>query len=263
MVMKEQPSTTQKTRLPRWDKGQPRWTERDVAILVWIAEQYGVRRDLLGILLARWGQVQTQTPGRVADSTVKDWVRRWRAADVLGTTQIYMGQPSWVWLTRTGLDHLEVEYRYWEPRARSLSHLHAINQARLLVETRYPQAEWHSERALRSGQPFTAGQTGGEHQPDAEVQLGVQRVAIEVELHIKSRKRQPAILYHLARRYDGIWYFCPKSLEEPLRQSFAQLDEAARRKFSLVRLPEERAAPAGQPATPPPPTDAPGRDGDR
>lgn len=264
MVRSEQPRATQKTRLPRWDKGQPRWTERDIAILLWIAEQYGVRRDLLGILLARWGQVQTLTPGQVAASTVKDWVQRWRSADVLGSTLVYMGQPSWVWLTRTGLDHLDVEYRYWEPRARSLPHLHAINQARLIVEARQPEAEWRSERALRAGQPFTAGQTGGEHQPDAEVLIGAQRVAIEVELHIKSKKRQPAILYALARRYDGIWYFCHKALEEPLRQSFAQLDTAAQRKFSLVRLPQERTSAAGQPATPPSPTsDAPGRDSGR
>lgn len=144
-----------------------------------------------------------------------------------------------------------------------MTHLLAITQARLLVEARQPEAEWRSERALRSRQPFTAGQTQGEHQPDAEVQLGERRVAIEVELHIKSKKRQPAILYQLARRYEGIWYFCPKALEEPLRQSFGQLD-AVRRKFSLVLLLREQAAPAGQPATPPPPTDdAPGRAGGR
>lgn len=263
MIKSEQSSATQKTRASRWDKGQPRWTERDFAILQWIAEQYGVRRDMLSVLLARWGQVQTQMPGQVAASTVKDWVQRWRGADVLGSTLVYMGQPSWVWVTRVGLEHLELEYRYWEPRARSLPHLHAINQARLLVEARQPEAEWRSERALRSGQPFTAGQTRSEHYPDAEVLIGTQRVAIEVELHIKSKKRQPAILYQLARRYEGIWYFCPKALEEPLRQSFGQLDESARRKFSLVLLPREQAAPSGQLATPPPPTDAAGRVGGR
>lgn len=90
------------------------------------------------------------------------------------------------------------------PKAGSLPYLHAINQARLMVEARQPEAEWRSERALRSGQPFTAGQTGGEHQPDAEVLIGAQRVAIEVELNIKSKKRQPAILYALARRYPKV-----------------------------------------------------------
>ena len=74
-----------------------------------------------------------------------------------------------------------------------------------------------------------------------------------MELTAKSKKRQPAILYNLARRYEAIWYFCPKALEEPLRQSFGQLDAAARRKFSLVLLPQERADAAGEPATPPRP----------
>lgn len=86
------------------------------------------------------------------------------------------------------------------------------------------------------GQPFVAGQTRGEHLPDAEVQLGAQRVAIEVELTAKSKKRQPAILYSLARRYDGIWYFCPPTMQEPMQRAFAKLDPAARRKFSLVPL---------------------------
>lgn len=97
--------------------------------------------------------------------------------------------------------------------------------------------------------------TGLEHRPDAEVQVGEHLVAIRVELKAKKPKQMPAILYNLSRHYDGIWYFCSPALEGLLRQSFAQLDPAARRKFSLVRLPEERAAAAGQPATPPhPPT---------
>lgn len=232
----------------------PRWTERDGVVLRWIAEQYGVRRDQLAVLLAWWGQVPTQTPGVLGSETVRDWVQRWRGAGVLGSVPLVVGEPSWVWVTRLGLDHLGLEYRYWEPKARSLPHLHAINQARWMVEVRYPQAIWRSERALRAGQPFAAGQTQGDHQPDAEVQLGAQRIAIEVELTAKSKKRQPAILYGLARRYDAIWYFCPPALEAHLQQSFAQLEAAARRKFSLVVLPQEQTAVSAQPATPPRPT---------
>ena len=74
-----------------------------------------------------------------------------------------------------------------------------------------------------------------------------------MERSATTAKQMPAILYRLARRYEAIWYFCPKALEEPLRQSFAQLDAAARRKCSLVLLPPERPAATGQPATPPRP----------
>lgn len=134
--MSEQPSETQKTRAPRRDKGQPRWTERDLAVMTWIAQQYGVRRDQLAVLLGRGAAAQTKAPGRLAETTVKDWVQRWRGAGVLGSTQLLMGQYAWVWVTYLGLDHLGLEYRYWEPKARSLPHLHAINQARLMVEAR-------------------------------------------------------------------------------------------------------------------------------
>lgn len=61
-------------RAPRRDKGQPQWTERDLAVLAWIGEQYGVRRDHLAVLLGRAAHADTKTPGRLAATTVKDWV---------------------------------------------------------------------------------------------------------------------------------------------------------------------------------------------
>ena len=73
----------------------------------------------------------------------------------------------------------------------------------------------------------------------------------------------PAILNNLSRRYDSIWYFCPKPVLEPMQRVVAQLDPPTRRKCSLVELPLERARAAERQATPPPPTDAPGREGDR
>jgi hypothetical protein len=243
-------------RVPRWDKGHPWWTPRDLAVLLWIAEQYGVRRDHLALLLGREAQAETRTPGRLGVTTVNDWVQRWRRAGVLESTHVLAGQPSWVWLTRAGLDHLELDYRLWEPKARGVEHLHAVNEARLWVEARELEAEWRSERSLRSGQPFVAGQTRAEHQPDAEVELRGQRVAIEVERSSKSKKRQPAILYQLARRYDAIWYFCAPATQRLMERALADLNPPAiRAKFSLVALleDEERNRRANGTPHPPPP----------
>jgi hypothetical protein len=222
-------------------------------VLTWIGEQYGVRRDHLALLLGRAAQADTKTPGQLAATTVKDWVQRWRRVGILDSASILVGEPGWVWLTRKGLEHLEQDYRYWEPKERGLAHLHAINQARLWVDQRQPGAIWRSERQMYSERPGVGNPTGLEHRPDAEVQIGEHLVAIEVELKAKKPKQMPAILYGLARTYDGIWYFCPPALEKPLRQSFGQLDAAARRKFSLVLLPQERPAATGKPATPPRP----------
>jgi hypothetical protein len=45
---------------PRWGTG-PTPTHRDVAALAWIAEQYAVRVDLLGLLLGRLSPELPQT----------------------------------------------------------------------------------------------------------------------------------------------------------------------------------------------------------
>lgn len=238
--MSEQSTFMTRKRAPRRDKGQPLWTPRDLEVFGWIADQYGVSRDQLAALLGRASPAATRTPGRLADTTVKDWVQRWRQAGIIGSAQVLAWQPSWIWLTRAGLEHLELNYRPWEPKARALPHLYAVNQARLWVEERKGAAEWHSERALRSGQPFVAGRHG-DHQPDAEVLLDGSRVAIEVELSVKTKARLPAILYGLARRYDSIWYFCSQVTQGELQRTLAELNPPSiRQKFSVVPLRLER-----------------------
>lgn len=224
-------------RAPRRDKGQPLWTPRDLAVLVWMADQYAVRRDHLAVLLGQRAEAPTKVPGRLAVTTVKDWVQRWRRAGIIESMRVLLGEPGWAWVTREGLEHLELTYRYWEPKERGLAHLHAINQVRLLVEQRQTAAIWRSERWLHSEQPVARQQSDLTHRPDAEVLLGPQTVAIEVERSAKTPQRLPAICYELARRYDGIWYFCPTPVLESMQRAVAQLDPAVRRKFSLVELP--------------------------
>jgi hypothetical protein len=228
-------------RVPRRDKGRPLWTPRDVLVLAWIAAQYAVRRDQLAVLLGRWAAAQTKAPGRLAATTVKDWIQRWRQAGLIESARVYVGEPGWVWVTREGLERLDLAYRTWEPKEQGLRHLYAINQVRLWVEQRQPEALWRSERQLRSEQPFVGDQEYQEHRPDAEVLLGTQTVAIEVERSAKTPQRLPTIFYELARTYDAIWYFCPTPMLEPMRRALAQLDLPTRQKFSLVELPPEGA----------------------
>ncbi|HEU5199300.1 MAG TPA: hypothetical protein VFU32_06670 [Ktedonobacterales bacterium] len=213
------------------------WTQRDLRALRWIGEQYAIRLDQLAMLLARWQAGPTQTPGRLAAETVRKLVQRWKRAGLVDSGQLVRGEPGWVWLTRLGLEHLELDYRLWEPKAQSLPHLYVINQARLWVEQRQPEACWRSERQLRSEHPFVGHQGHQEHRPDAEVLIGSQAVAIEAERQVKAALRLPTIFYELARSYDAIWYFCPTPLLEPMRRAFAQLDPPTRQKFSLVELP--------------------------
>lgn len=249
-------------RKTRRDKGLVRWTERDLVVLRWMAEQYVMGLDQLQVLLGRWSSTNQNT-GSVARTTASNEVTRWQRADAVKRQQILVGQPTCIWLTRAGLALLDVPYQLWTPKPEGLTHLLAINQVRLWVEQKQPEAIWCSERQLRSERPITGGHTSQEHRPDAEVLLGSKTVAIEVERSAKTPQRLPAILYGLARTYDGIWYFCPRPQLAPMQRAMAQLDSAVRRKFSLVELPQERASAAGRLVTLPPPTEAPGRDSGR
>jgi hypothetical protein len=51
---------------PRWGTG-PAPTHRDVATLAWVADQYAVRADTLGLLLGRHSPEQPRTVHRLAE----------------------------------------------------------------------------------------------------------------------------------------------------------------------------------------------------
>ena len=53
--------------------------------------------------------------------------------------------------------------------------------------------------------------------------MDVERIAIEVELTLKSRARLGAIVDELSQDYDQVWYFAP----ERLRPALAELAAAA------------------------------------
>lgn len=252
-VKQREPSISHKE---RQDKGRMRWTERDFVALRWIGEQYAVRLDHLQRILGRQASQGTHEPGILGIETTRKLVQRWRAAGLVEHAVLERAQPGWVWLTRRGLEHLELAYQGWEPRMQGLRHLYALNHARLWVETHQAGAIWRGERQLRHEQGYVRRATIAEHRPDAEVEIGVQRVAIEVELSDKVSGRLAAILYGLARSYAGIWYFCPPTTQGVLERAIAELNPPAiRQKFSIVplRLEGKRSRlPTVSPAPPPP-----------
>jgi hypothetical protein len=238
-------------RKPRQDKGKMRWTERDLAVVRWIGEQYAVRQDQLAIKLARLSSVPTQAPGVLREDTVYKLVTRWKQAGVVEMTALLRQQPSWVWLTHEGLEQMDLPYRFWKPKVQGLAHLYAVNQARLWIEQRAPTAIWRSERQLAHERGFMRKQAHGPHRPDAEVESDGQRMAVEVELSEKVSGRLAAILYELARTYMGIWYFCSPATQALMQRAVAALNPPAlRQKFAIVPLRLEgsrRTTPTGRP----------------
>jgi hypothetical protein len=122
----------------------------------------------------------------------------------------------------------------WHPQIGLLAHVAAVNDVRLHIQARSPESEWVPERLL------ARERQAGEHLPDGVVLTDGRRVAIEVELTIKSGRRVRAILDELTGRFDAVLYFCAPG---PHRQ-LSQLAESGRWPTLGVR---ELARPTGAP----------------
>jgi len=163
---------------------------RDLDALAWVAEQYAARLDQLEVLMG------------CGPRTVQRTVARLRDAGFVELRRVLVGEPAWVLPTPAGLRACGSSYGVWRPKIGLLSHVGAVNDVRLHVQARSPGSEWVCERVL------ARDRTGREHLPDGVALVDGQRVAIEVELTVKSRRRVTGILDELAGRYDAVVYFC-------------------------------------------------------
>jgi DNA-binding MarR family transcriptional regulator len=172
----------------------------DLEALVWLAEQYGARVDQLELLLG------------CGPRSVQRVLLRLREAGLVETRRVLVGEPAWVIPTRSGLRAAGGGFGVWRLRLGSLMHVAAVNDVRLHVRERSLESEWVPERVLfKEREP-------GEHLADGVVVTGDgQRVAIEVELTVKSGQRVRSILDELTGRYDTVLYFCAPGPYRQLR----------------------------------------------
>ncbi|HTQ69643.1 MAG TPA: hypothetical protein VMI13_13225 [Solirubrobacteraceae bacterium] len=170
--------------------GHERLRASDVLLLGWLAEQYGAPATQLEPLLDR------------GERTVQRTVARLRGAGLVQVVRILVGEGAWVIPTTAGVRAAGYGFPGWRPRVGLLAHVAAVNEVRLHIQSASPDTEWVSERLL------LGERTGGEHLPDGLAIADAQRIAIEVELTVKSRRRTEAILDELAARFDAVVYFC-------------------------------------------------------
>jgi hypothetical protein len=171
---------------------------RDVEVLRWLAEQYAARVDhLQGILGC--GERQTQ---RV--------IARLRARDLVHCERLSTHEPRWLLPTTFGLRLSLTGFRPWHPHLALLAHCGAVNDVRLHIERRSPEAVWTSERQL--GRKY--GLKG--HLPDGVVLLEGKTVAIEVELTPKAKPRTARIIDGLCAGHDSVLYFASPEARESL-----------------------------------------------
>lgn len=200
--------------------GKEQLRSRDLAVLGWLAEQYGARTDQLEVLLAS------------GPRTVQRVIARLRDAGLIDVRRLLVGEPAWAIPTSRGLRAAGQGFGVWHPRVGLLAHVGAINDVRLHVQARSPQSEWVPERVLAKERRPT------EHLPDGVVIADGQRVAIEVELTVKSRRRMAQILDELSGGYDTVLYWCAPG---PHRQ-LCELAESGRwPKLGVRELPRSQA----------------------
>jgi hypothetical protein len=243
---------------PRWGTG-PAPTHRDVAALAWVAEQYAVRADTLGLLLGRLSPETPQTvhrwqstPGEhvqvpaLSEATVRYHLRRWHRARWV-RVQRALGR-TWIVPSGVGLDLAGSGYRPWTLVPSQLQHLHAVAVVRLAIEAANPAADWVSERALAR---LRARRRESWWRPDGGLVVADAAVSGVPPLHTIEVELTPK---HLARlqqvfedRYPGevqTTYLAPPAHLDSLRRRLALIEQATRARnepwsqVNVVPLPE-------------------------
>jgi hypothetical protein len=163
--------------------------------LVFTGEMYGVQLDQLADLRG------------VSTERVRAIARGWRDQGYAESGRLGPG-PSWVWLTRKGLNACGLAYTATPPALSRLAHIRAVTAARLALERtatyRDANAFWRSERRIRSRHGVGVRQ----HLPDAEVHWPDEAPvtwagecwAVEAELTRKTVARTAAIMRELLTR---------------------------------------------------------------
>jgi hypothetical protein len=180
---------------------EPVVSRRDLDALGWVGEQYAVRVDQLAAFLD------------CGPRTVKRVVGRLREQRLVEVRRVLVGEPAWVIPTVAGLRACGLSFGAWRPTLGLLSHVAAVTEVRLHIQSCSPESEWVCERVLAREK-----QTPQEHLADAVVLLDGRRIAVEVELTVKSKRRMSTIVDELIRRYDAVLYYCAPGPRRLIRE---------------------------------------------
>lgn len=162
------------------------------AALLLLFEQVAISDDQLG----RFLQVDDAVVSALISSLV---------ADESVVVRAQGGEGRCVWLTQQGLQRLGSSFLGAPtPRMVSLSRRRAVNEARLSLRERALEGRWVCERdLLRVG-------GGSGFVPDAVLEVGGERHAIQVDLAVCSRERLLRTVSECLHRYDRVSFYCSR-----------------------------------------------------
>lgn len=209
---------------PRKRPRQPQSWERDVLAL--ICEQGAIPIDQLARFLA------------CDRDPAQDLGEHLREAGFARTARLLAAEPEWIWLSEGGTRLSQTGLRPYLPTPGALARLRAINEVRLRVEGGPSEVRWIGWRSLRREL------RGVGRIPNAVVEVGEERHAIEVELSRKEKEDAAAMIAHRSVNYDAVICFCT----DEMRRFYERLAAHNHWPKLLIRaLPEPGAAPKGRP----------------
>lgn len=181
MTMTETPPEA-RHRQQRSDRGAVRQQPRDVEVLDFLADMYGLPLDLLAAALG------------VTTSRAYQLVRRWKRARWVQTGHEEAGGPVWVYPTRDAAARfLGWDAGGWAPRPATVAHHRAVAAVRLHLVGSMSRDHWESERRLRHDSTAGERRMKGVTEPHAPDGLHIAadgtRTLLEVELTAKSALR--------------------------------------------------------------------------
>ncbi|HWW67118.1 MAG TPA: hypothetical protein VNY83_03975 [Solirubrobacterales bacterium] len=111
------------------------------------------------------------------------------------------GEPHWAWLTGRGARLSATGFAARRPKVGAMARMRAVNEVRLHIARRAPEARWIGPRSVVREQ----GKTG--YRPNAVVEIGSERHAIVVHLRAGDQERTRDIIETHMARYDALIAF--------------------------------------------------------
>lgn len=237
MAMKQPNDEQPPSRKPRSDKGKRQLTQRDLDTLLLIGEGYTYCFDQLQGVLARHPDTTSAEKEFLSETRTRAAIEKWKQLQLADARKILHGAPQWVWLTRRGLYHLQLQVAYWEPEHSDLEHYFWINETRAHLEGIYKgnpefqDVEWESERLWRAKRDrllkekkrdnalWIPHEYQSKHRPDALLRYRQgehEYVIAEIELSWKSYPTWKAVWNELLAHYSSVWYY----VAEDIKHSF-------------------------------------------
>ncbi|MGA8744515.1 MAG: hypothetical protein WB507_01445 [Solirubrobacterales bacterium] len=123
-------------------------------------------------------------------------------------------EPHWAWTTWRGMRLSGMGFTAEPPKVGAMARMRSVNEVRLHIARRAPEARWISGRSVVREQ----GMRG--YRPNAVVEIGAERHALLVRLRVAEQERTLAILETHMARYDAVVAFAsrgPRALLERLK----------------------------------------------